>query len=89
MVLKHYDFPKWLFKGSQLVQKKNENFIFFKKKKNHSFSKSSSLELRLDLILCEKGTWAAFQRPGPNHPNNLGEQIKKKNVTKLFGCMLG
>ena len=68
LILKHYDFPKWLFKGSHLVPKKKkmENFFsqkkrkkkkkkshFKKKKKNHSFSKSNSLELRLDLILYE------------------------------------
>ena len=70
LILKHYDFPKWLFKGSHLVpkKKKEKNFFFQKKekkkkeekshlkKKNHSFSKSSSLELRLNLILYDRGT---------------------------------
>ena len=101
MVLKHYDFPKWLFKGSHVVQKKNGNLFFSKKKKKKKreisfqkkkkiilFKKSSFLELRLDLILYERGMLAAFQKPSPNHPNNLGEEIQN-NVTKLFGCMLG
>ena len=74
LVLKHYDFPKWLFKGSHLVQiKKKWKFVIFpqkkkkkeKKEKSHFkkkkkkfilFQKSSSLELRLDLILYERGT---------------------------------
>ena len=92
MVLKHYDFPKWLFKGSHLVQikkKKKWKFVFFQKKKKKRkekekshfkkkkkiilFQKSSSLELRLDLILYERGMYAALQRPGPIHPINLGE----------------
>ena len=60
LVLKHYDFLKWLFKGSHLVpkkkkRKKKEKSHFKKKKKIILFQKSSSLELRLDLILYEKG----------------------------------
>ena len=40
MVLKHYDFPKWLFKGSHLVQKKMEICFFSQKKKREiSFQK--------------------------------------------------
>ena len=67
---------------------KEKREISFKKKKKSFFSKSSYFELRLDLILYERGTQAVFQRPGPSHPNNLGEQIHN-NVTKLLGCMLG
>ena len=66
-VFKHHNFPKWLFKGSRLVHKKKI-----------LFSKSSSFELRLDLILYKRDTQTVFQRPNPNHPNNLGEQSKKK-----------
>ena len=72
-------------KDKKIAKEKRE--ISFKKKKSF-FSKSSSFELRLDLILYERGTQAVFQRPGPSHPNNLGEQIHN-NVTKLLGCMLG
>ena len=68
-------------------EKKKRNLIS-KKKKIILFKKSSFLELRLDLILYERGMLAAFQKPSPNHPNNLGEEIQN-NVTKLFGCMLG
>ena len=43
LVLRHYDFPKWLFKGSHLVQKKKEkkkrNLISKKKKKKSFFFK--------------------------------------------------
>ena len=88
---------------SQKKKKKIEIYFFQKKKKKKKerkkkkshfkkkiilFQKSSSLELRLDLILYNRGTQAALQRPGPIHPNNLREQ-SQNNVTKLFGCMLG
>ena len=63
-------------------KKKKMRNLISKKKKKKTFS--SSHELCLDLILYENGTWIAFQRPGPNHPNNLGEQ-SQNNVTKLFG----
>ena len=70
LILKHYDFPKWLFKGSHLVPKKEKKkgnwFFFFQKKKRKEevkphfkkkkfFSKIQFLELRLDLILYERG----------------------------------
>ena len=43
------------FLSKKKKEKKKRNLIP-KKEKNHSFSKYSSLELRLDLILYERGT---------------------------------
>ena len=71
-------------------KKEKEREISFQKKKKSFFlgPKSNSLKLHFNLILYERGTYAAFQRPGPNHPNNFRAR-SQNNVTKLFGCMLG
>ena len=68
--------------------KKNAEFFPRKKKKIFLFKNLVFLELRLDLILYERGTYAIFQRPGLNHPNNFRAR-SQNNVTKLFGYMLG
>ena len=51
---------KWKFDFFQKKNKKKKereiSHFKKKKKKNHSFSKFGSLELRLDLILYERGT---------------------------------
>ena len=42
-VLKHFDFSKWLFKGSHFVQKKkNGNLFFFQKKKKKKKKRKKS-----------------------------------------------
>ena len=77
------------FQKKEKKKKKKEKSHFKKKKKSFFLGpKSNSLKLHFNLILYERGTYAAFQRPGPNHPNNFRAR-SQNNVTKLFGCMLG
>ena len=81
---------KFVFFFKKKKKKEKEREISFQKKKKSFFlgPKSNSLKLHFNLILYERGTYAAFQRPGPNHPNNFRAR-SQNNVTKLFGCMLG
>ena len=51
LVLKYYDFPKWLFKWSHLVQKKNGNLIFFQKKKKGKKKEKSHFKKKKKIIL--------------------------------------
>ena len=70
LVLKHYDFPKWLFKGSHLVQKKKKwKFDFFSKKKKKgkkkreiSFQKKKKNILFQNLVLLNYVlTWSSMK----------------------------
>ena len=77
------------FQKKEKKRKRKRNLISKKKKKSFFLGpKSNSLKLHFNLILYERGMYAAFQRPGPNHPNNFRAR-SQNNVTKLFGCMLG